>query len=95
MPEEQVIYNGVKMAPDWPAKIIQAQGVQSYLINGQKYARIRYGEEAEDWGANEGPCHDCGVIKGQYHVPCICDVERCPSCEGQVIGCDCGYDGDS
>ena len=95
MGEEHVIFNGMKMAAEWPAKIIEAQAIPTYLIDGTSYARIRYGDEAEDWGANDGPCHDCGVVKGQYHVPCICDVERCPSCGEQVIGCDCHYDGDA
>ena len=95
MTKEYVTYQGVRMAAEWPAKIIEAQAIQSYTIEGREYERIRYGEEAEDWGADKGPCHDCGVIKGQYHVPCICDVERCPSCEGQVISCECRYEGDS
>jgi len=95
MPKEYVIYQGVKMAAEWPAKIIEAQAIKNYMIEGQRYERIHYGEEGEDWGADKGPCHDCGVIKGQYHVPSICDVERCPSCKGQVISCDCRYEGDS
>jgi hypothetical protein len=95
MPKDYVIYQGVKMAAEWPAKIIEAQAIQSYMIEGQRYERIRYGAEAENWGADKGPCHDCGVIKGQYHVPSICDVERCPPCEEQVISCDCRYEDDS
>jgi len=35
-------------------------------------------------------CHDCGVAEGALHVP-GCDMERCPFCGGQLIGCDCCY----
>jgi hypothetical protein len=35
-----------------------------------------------------GPiCHDCGAAKGNLHHP-GCDVERCPVCGLQAIGCD-------
>lgn len=93
MTEKRVIYNGVSMAPEWPARIVAAQLTTHYSINGDQYARIRYGEEPEDWGADRGPCGDCGVVKGQYHVEIACDVERCPSCQGQVFSCDCEFDG--
>jgi hypothetical protein len=95
MSEEYVIFNGVKVAAEWPAKIIEAQEKITYVINGEPRERIRYGDEAEDWGADDGPCHDCAVVKGQYHVPFLCDVERCPGCGEQAIGCDCDYEGDS
>lgn len=54
--------------------------------NGKYYKRIRYGEEDIDWG--DSRCHDCGALPGQYHHA-NCDVERCPICGGQLIGCDC------
>jgi hypothetical protein len=47
----------------------------------------RYGDErglAEV--ADERPCHDCGVTKGQLHVP-GCDVARCTRCGEQMIWC--------
>ncbi len=94
MSDDTVIYNGVSMHRDWPAQIEAAQSVSTYIINGKLYTRIRYGEEPTDWGADRGPCHDCGVVKGQFHVGQACDVERCPCCGGQVISCDCEYEGD-
>lgn len=49
-------------------------------------ARVRQGEDS--YG-----CGDCGAYPGQYHVP-GCDLERCPSCGGQLITCErrgCGF----
>lgn len=33
-------------------------------------------------------CHDCDVDEGEFHIP-GCDMEVCPFCELQLIGCDC------
>jgi hypothetical protein len=94
MSEERVTYNGVSVIATWPARIEEAQTQPTYVINGQEYERIRFGDEADDWGADRGPCHDCAVLKGQFHVGPACDVEQCPRCGGQVLSCDCEYQGD-
>ena len=81
------------MSDDWVDRVQEAQEERTYEIFGIAYSRIPYGEESDDWGADRGPCHDCGVVKGQLHLP-GCDVERCPACDGQAIGCDCSYSDD-
>ena len=88
MSEEFVNYNGARMIKGWPEKIKAAQLEPTVAIKGIERQRVRYGEEADDWGADGHPCHDCRVIKGQFHV-FGCDVERCPVCGGRLIGCEC------
>jgi hypothetical protein len=91
--EARVVYRGVKMLASWPEQIRLAQAIQTCRPNGHEVPRVRYGAERDDWGADRGPCHDCGVIKGEFHVP-GCDVERCPVCDGQIGGCECEWPDD-
>jgi hypothetical protein len=84
-----VKYNGASMVSYWPRRIRQAQKAFT-LRRIETFPRIRYGDEPDDWSANDRPCHDCGVIKGQLHVS-GCDVEHCPSCKTQLISCDCEF----
>lgn len=91
--KKMVEFRGVQVIQGWPRKIQEAQGLTSCHPNGKEMARVRYGDEEGDWGANDGACHDCAVIKGELHVP-GCDVERCPACGGQMRNCDCEWPGD-
>jgi hypothetical protein len=45
-------------------------------------------EMTEDPGGRN--CPDCGAKPGQLHEG-GCDVERCPRCGFQLIGCNCIY----
>lgn len=83
----------------------QSQSVKTEKLHGKRYRRIKYGDEDQldekgkpyrdengkilDWREiSKEPCHDCAAIRGQYH--CFgCDVEQCPRCNGQYLGCGC------
>lgn len=57
-------------------------GMTAVFIDGERYGRIPfYGEKGER-------CPDCNALSGHYHH-WGCDAEICPSCGGQMIGCDC------
>ncbi len=79
------------MIEGWPEKIQAAQQIMSYTLDGKSSVRVRYGSEQDDWHADRLPCHDCGVLMGEFHVP-SCDVEECPVCGGQLISCDCAFE---
>ena len=57
--------------------------------------RVRYGaEQAETIGdialyipRDAERCPDCQCERGEHHAP-GCDVEQCPHCRRQLIGCD-------
>jgi hypothetical protein len=83
-----VEYRGVRMIEGWPERIQAAQNVPAVLVDGVRLDRTRYGSESDDWGADEHPCADCRVTKGEFHVD-GCDGEECPGCHGQLITCDC------
>jgi hypothetical protein len=88
-----VLYNGVEMFKENPTDIVRNQSITFFEIDGQRFDRIAYGTEPGWLKYNpefaDFPCHDCGVVKGQYHAD-GCDVEECPKHHGQLLGCGCG-----
>jgi hypothetical protein len=82
---DRVEFRGEMVASFWPAKLARAQARTTFTV---EIPRIRYGDESYDWHADATPCHDCNAVKGEYHVD-GCDVEECPVCRGQALGCEC------
>lgn len=70
----------------------ESDGCREFAIpmkDGSNSPPVKHGEETRaDWGSDGGRCHDCGAKVGKFHHP-GCDVEECPKCGGQLIGCSC------
>ena len=88
MTNDTIIYRGRTVISTWPDRLAEAQEMKYHTIAGSRHKRVRYGDEDQDWGDRRGPCPDCAAIMGELHVP-GCEIERCPMCGGQVLGCDC------
>ena len=86
--EGEVEYNGVVMDSDWPAQIEAAQDIKTISIANTLFKRIPFGHEKDMPTERLDNCGDCGVLRGQLHVP-ECDIEQCPKCIGQLVSCDC------
>jgi hypothetical protein len=84
----------------------QAQTQETVILQGKRYRRIRFGNEIRHWKPPmpedfnvrwaeiiTRPCHDCGVRRDELHLD-GCDMETCPRCGGQYLGCECHIDED-
>lgn len=95
--QESVVYNGVEINKAFVQEIVEAQQLTHYVIDNMPIERVKYGGEISWLEINDSfadkSCHDCAVIRGQYHVP-GCDVEACPKCGKSAIVCGCNYNED-
>jgi|SRR6266478_4619754 len=86
-----VKFRGMDVASFWPKKLARAQRKRTYTLI-REFERVRYGSE-QQYGpkVSRVPCHDCGAVRGEYHVP-GCDMEECPGCREQALCCACILD---
>ena len=89
-PDAVVEYHGVLMSADWPQEIEDAQELKGYVMHGQPLNRVKH-SAAGDAGEHGELCQECGVLKGQFHVP-GCHQEDCPRCAGKLVECSCEID---
>lgn len=79
----------------WCAREMTTAGsctVDAFHVDGRPVPVIAYGAEPGR-GAFRLRCGDCGVGRGGHHHP-GCDMQRCPSCRGQMMTCGCRFDED-
>lgn len=82
------IVNGVESAVGWGEVLRISQENPSYLIDGEPFKRIPFGEDLDLEQIPHRVCRDCVAAPGQFHVPGCC-IEYCPRCKGQAISCGC------
>jgi len=83
-----VMYHGMEVHQSIPRQIVEAQRITHYTIDGERFERVRYGDESPEFEATV--CHDCAVVAEQFHR-LGCDWEKCPRCGGQALTCACLY----
>lgn len=92
---EWVTYRGKRLPSKLPFDIVVAQRY-SMMRKSDGHDFTYFSRERYD-GELGSDCPDCGVNAGEFHTA-FCDIERCPSCEGQLLmclflkdGCDTEY----
>lgn len=66
--------------------------VDTLHVDGLPVEMMAYGADPGG-GPFRLRCGDCGVALGGHHHP-GCDLQRCPSCRGQMVTCGCRFDED-
>ena len=89
---KMVNFRGVSVGEGYPEEFRKAQNQPTFVINGKVVKRVKYGEEKNgyDYSPDTNPCHDCAVLKGEYHL-FGCEAEECPLCRWQALSCGCKY----
>ena len=76
-------------ATEWAARMVEAaQELPRIVLRGVTFTRVKYRSERYEQPDRPQQCRDCGVERGQFHVP-VCCVEECPRCSQQMLSCRC------
>jgi hypothetical protein len=68
------------------ADTCRSRSVMTFQV--EVFKPVASGSETIWPGRLSGRCGDCGVATGGIHH-FGCDMEQCPRCGEQLIGCDC------
>jgi hypothetical protein len=71
----------------------RCQAIGAFTIAGRAFGRIACGYERGEFAeyAIAKECSNCSAPTGFLHfLPC--DLEQCPRCDGQALGCTCDYE---
>jgi hypothetical protein len=90
---DYVAYRGMRVKREWVDEIRRAQEHATYLINGEVYERVTFGDEPGRSERPKTPCPGCAVKVGEYHVS-GCEYEICPACLSPALDCVCTYQDD-
>lgn len=81
-------FKGMASEGEWIVQFHMARGkieVLEFLLKDSINLKIYDRKKIE-----KASCHDCGAIEGEFHNH-GCDMEICPFCDGQLLGCSCAY----
>jgi hypothetical protein len=85
-----VTYRGTRLPSKLPFDIVVAQ--RYTMLRKPSADTFTYLAREQYDGKLSPACPDCGVNTGEYHTA-FCDIERCPSCAGQLLMCLLAKDG--
>jgi hypothetical protein len=67
----------------------KSQTVTRFVIEGEPFPRVQFGDEKNRMSLSHCPECDSGI--GSFHM-LGCTIERCPLCDEKARDCSCSYE---